>query len=206
MISNCPLGRWRETATQGTHGHFVCESWEGMIEVSLAYPSYPQDQPICILAQFTGTGPLWHMVPINCIFAWFLIHRPPRRPFNLTTPTSLQRNFTYMSSHWGMTSALFKEDLLVLLVSSELEIHRKQSGRSERQRDETGRLDANICKMTEQQGRSHQNYDIVSHSEGREAWEWDWKDLNVYFSKPWKETWQNINTCSFCTGICYITF
>lgn len=42
---------------------------------------------------------------------------------------------------------------------------------TETERRDTGRLDANIYKMTEQQARSHQNYDIVSHYEGREAWE-----------------------------------
>lgn len=103
-----------------------------------------------ILAQFTGTAPLWHMVPISCIFARFL---SPSSLFNLTTLTSLQRNSTSMDSNWGVSSVLFREDLLLLLVFSELEIHRKWSGRSKRQRDKTQK-DANIYKMPEWQGRS----------------------------------------------------
>ena len=63
------------------------------------------------------------MVPINCIFAWFL--NPS--PFFLFDCTDFIAKELHFHGFWGMTSALFRKEPLVLLVSAELEIHRKQS-------------------------------------------------------------------------------
>ena len=83
-----------------------------------------------------------------------------------------------------MTSALFKKELLLLLVSAELETRRKSLARLERRRG--------IQTQTKYQNEkkdSHQAPKTGSPYKPRKVWEGDWKDLNVcLFFKILKQT------------------